>query len=368
MVRTMVLEKFNAPLVERDYPETALAAGEVRVKLAASGICGSDLHMQEGKDPRTPLPIILGHEAVGHVDEIGGKKLDILGRPVEPGQLLAWDRGVTCSKCVFCTVKRQPYLCSARKVYGINVSCQESPHLVGGYAEKMHLSAGTNVLIVEEDVDPVALVAAGCSGATAAHAAEDAAVAPGGTAVVQGAGPLGLFAAAFLRERGAAEVVITDMKPGRLAQAPRFGATRVLDLTATDAKARLEAVMEASGGLGADAVVDCTGHPGAIAEGMSYCRRGGRYLPVGIAVPVGQTPVKFYEDISVRNLTVQGVWVSDTSHFHQAVKLVVGGRYPFEELASHRFALSEANQAQEAARSPEAVKVVLVPQMHEKSA
>jgi threonine dehydrogenase-like Zn-dependent dehydrogenase len=356
----MVLEEFKKPLVARDYPETPLAPGEVRVNLLASGICGSDLHMAEGRDPRTPLPIILGHEAVGRVDEVGGRKLDVLGRPLEKGQLLAWDRGVTCGKCVFCTVKRQPFLCPARKVYGINVSCKEPPHLVGGYAEKMHLSAGTNVLVVEDDVDPAALVAAGCSGATAAHAAEDAALAPGGVAVVQGAGPLGLFAAAFLRERGAAEVIVTDLKPGRLASAPSFGASRVLDIGRTSAEERLEAVRGASGGLGADAVVDCTGHPGAIAEGMGYCRRGGRYLPVGIAVPVGKTPVSFYEDVSVRNLTVQGVWVSDTSHFYQAVKLVTGGRYPFAELVSHRFPLGEANGAQEVARSQEAVKVVLV--------
>ncbi len=362
MVRAIVLEKFNQPLVERDFPETDLAPGELRVKLAASGICGSDLHMAAGHDPRTPLPIILGHEAVGHVDQVGGEKLDLLGRTVRPGQLLAWDRGVTCGKCVFCAVKRQPYLCARRQVYGINVSCKAPPHLLGGYAEKMHLSAGTNVLIIEEGIDPVALVAAGCSGATAAHAAEDAAIQPGGVAVVQGAGPLGLFAAALLRERGAAEVIVTDLKPGRLARAPRFGATRVLDLNATDEKSRLEAVMEASGGLGADAVIDCTGHPGAIGEGMSYCRRGGRYLPVGVAVPVGETPVKFYEDVSVRNLTVQGVWVSDTSHFHQAVKLVTGGRYPFDELVSHRFPLSQANAASKAAASPEAVKVVLVPE------
>jgi threonine dehydrogenase-like Zn-dependent dehydrogenase len=357
----MVLEKFNEPLVRRDFPETELADGEVRVRLAASGICGSDLHMAGGHDPRTPLPIILGHEAVGHVEEVGGDKKDILGRTVEPGRLIAWDRGVTCSRCVFCTVKRQPYLCSSRKVYGINVSCAEPPHLVGGYAEKMHLSSGTNVLLIDDAVDPVALVAAGCSGATAAHAVEEARIRSGGVAVVQGAGPLGLFAAAFLRERGAAEVIVTDLKPGRLKSAPSFGATRVLDIGKTSAEERLDAVREASGGLGADAVVDCTGHPGAIAEGMSYCRRGGRYLPVGVAVPVGETQVSFYEHVSVRNLTVQGVWVSDTSHFYQAVRLVTGGRYPFAELVSHRFPLAEANAAQEAARSPEAVKVVLVP-------
>jgi threonine dehydrogenase-like Zn-dependent dehydrogenase len=269
---------------------------------------------------------------------------------------------VTCSRCAFCTIKRQPYLCSARKVYGINVSSKDAPHLLGGYAGKMHLSTKTNVLVVDDDVDPVSLVAAGCSGATAAHAVEEAGMMPGGVAVVQGAGPLGLFVAAFLRERGAAEVIVTDLKPGRLASAPRFGATQVLDLGAVDEKARREAVLAASGGLGADAVVDCTGHPGAIREGMSYCRRGGRYLPVGVAVPLGQTPVSFYEDVSVRNLTVQGVWVSDTSHFYQAVRLVTAGKYPFAELVSHRFGLSQANQAQEAARTPEAVKVVLVPE------
>jgi threonine dehydrogenase-like Zn-dependent dehydrogenase len=362
VVRAMVLEKFGASLVERDYPQTPLADGEVRVTIAASGICGSDLHMAAGKDPRIPLPIILGHEAVGYVEEIGGEKLDVNGRRLEPGQLLAWDRGVTCGKCVFCVVKRQSYLCTNRKVYGINMSCAEAPHLVGGYAEKMHLSAGTNVLVIEGDVDPVALVAAGCSGATAAHAVEESGIQPGGSAVVQGAGPLGLFCAAMLREKGAAQVVITNRRPGRLEAAPLFGVTRTLCLSQTGEQEQAELIAEASGGLGPDVVINTTGNPQSIRTGIGYCRRGGTYVEVGVAVPVGETPVSFYEEVALKNLRIQGVWVSDTSHFCRAVGLVTGGRYPFEKLVSHRFPLSQANQAQAAAGSPESVKVVLVPE------
>ena len=142
-----VLEAFNAPLVWREFEVLPPSPGGLTVKIEAAGICGSDLHMWEGKDPRTPLPIILGHEAVGRVMASGGEKRDITGRIVREGDLIAWDRGVTCGECYYCVARKEPYLCSNRRVYGINLSCAEPPYLLGGYAEMIQLLPRTNVLV-----------------------------------------------------------------------------------------------------------------------------------------------------------------------------------------------------------------------------
>ncbi|MHC4251588.1 MAG: alcohol dehydrogenase catalytic domain-containing protein, partial [Planctomycetota bacterium] len=109
--KAMVLEEFNAPLVEREIEVPALSAGEVLVRITASGVCGSDVHMHKGQDPRTPIPMILGHESVGVVEETSGEVAAVDGTVVTKGMQVAWDRGVYCGRCPYCTVKRQQYLC-----------------------------------------------------------------------------------------------------------------------------------------------------------------------------------------------------------------------------------------------------------------
>ena len=223
MARAAVLESFDSPLALREFPEPSPDGGRAVVEVLAAGVCGSDHHMWKGKDPRTPLPIILGHEGTGRLVAPEGLK-DVRGREIRPGDLLIWDRGVTCGKCVFCTVKRQSFLCPERKVYGINMSCAEPPHLLGCYAERLSLLPGTRLLRLPGGADLPALVSASCSGATAAHAMEGA-VEPNDVVVVIGAGPLGAWCSAFAREGGAREVVVTDVRDSRLALARSFGAT-----------------------------------------------------------------------------------------------------------------------------------------------
>ena len=134
VAHAMVLKAFNTALQVEEFPLPELKPGEVLVRITAAGVCGSDVHMLRGHDPRTPLPIILGHEAVGVVAGTGGRRHDINGDEVQPGDLIGWDRGVVCDDCFFCAVRKQPYLCPNRRVYGISISSKEPPHLKGGYA------------------------------------------------------------------------------------------------------------------------------------------------------------------------------------------------------------------------------------------
>ena len=237
-VTAAVLEKFNKPLVLREFDAVPLQEGEVLVRVQAAGVCGSDVHIGEGNDPRVPLPIILGHEGVGRIEDIGPdagqdkncQKKDLLGRPLNKGDLVIWDRGLTCGNCYFCTIKKEPYLCPERRVYGISLTSSRPPHLLGCYSEYIHLLSGTKLIKIEKEIDPAVLVAAACSGATAAHALELSCLKEGDTVVIQGPGPLGIFAVAMAREYGAADIIVIGSSAGRkrLKICQEFGATAIL--------------------------------------------------------------------------------------------------------------------------------------------
>lgn len=360
MPHAWVVESFGG-MEWRELPEAGVGSGEVRLRVKAAGICGSDRHIIEGHDPRVPVPVIPGHEGIGEVLEMDGEAKDVLGRDIRPGMLVAYDRGVTCGRCYFCRVARTPFLCTSRKVYGINVSSAEPPHLRGNYAEQIVLFAGTALYILPEGADAAAYVSASCSGATAAHAVEEAAVSTGETLVVLGCGPLGVWAAALAGSSGAGRIIGTDIRAGRLELAKCFGVDVVLDAAHTNVDERVEEVRRLTAGLGADCVIDTSGITGTFAEGLKYLRRGGRYVNVGVAVLVDEAAFNLYE-MNIRNLTLKGVWVSDTRHFVQAVQAVEAGRFPFERLVTHRIPLAQAPEGLKIMwGEPEALKVVLTP-------
>ena len=361
--RAAVLAKFNEPLEIREYPLLPLAEGEVRVRLEAAGVCGSDVHMWLGRDPRCPLPMILGHEGVGRIHEVAGEKVDVFGRPLRPGDRVMWERGIMCGKCYMCVVKKQPALCLTRQTYGISLGCTDPPHFRGCYGEYLHLKAGCHFIVIDGDVDPAVLVQASCSGATSAHAVEEAHIELGDTVVIQGAGPVGLSVLAFSQHLGATQTVVLDMShsKGRLEIAKAFGATHSLIVDETTLEERIEFIKDHTGGIGADVVFECTGHPAAFAEGIKHLAPLGRYVTPGVATPEGEVKLRIFEELNRKNARIHGVWVSDTSHLMQAIRMVRAGGFPFERLIDHRCGLDEATQALELMRDRKIMKAVLLP-------
>jgi len=362
-VRAAVLSKFNEPLEMREFSTTPLAPGEVLVKIAAAGICGSDVHMWRAKDPRTPVPIILGHEGVGTVAEIGGTKTDLFGRELKEGDLVLWERGIMCGRCYACVILKRPALCATRKTYGISVSCEEPPHLQGCYAEHLHVGANQNFIRIDKKIDPAVLVPATCSGATAAHTIEQSGIRPGDNIVVIGPGPLGLFVMAMARNRGASMIIVmgTAADEGRLELCKEFGANLTMVVDKIKLADRVAEVKKLTWGVGANVVIECTGVRKAAEEALHFAAPGGTVMIPGIATPVGHAPVSLYEHLARWNIRLQGVWVSDTSHLRQAAKLVLAKKFPFEKIITHRFKLEEATEALKTVERREAMKAVLVP-------
>lgn len=357
--KAMVLTEFKKPLVLEEIEIPALSEGEILIRLEASGICGSDVHMWQGEDPRTPLPIILGHEGIGRVAAMNGSHQTVEGDPVKEGDRILWNRGVSCGRCYACKILLMPWLCENRKVYGINRSRLEKPHLNGCYSEYLILSPGTDLFLVKENVDPAVLVSASCSGATAANAFDAAKINPGDTVVVQGPGPLGVFSVAYAKKMGAKNIAVIGGSPQRLELCKEFGATHLINRHEKNAKERLEEVRALTHGRGADIVLEAAGSRGAAQECLNLARNGGLCLMTGYAQPVGSEEIDFYSQVVRKHLTIQGVWVSDTRHTRQSMELVLSQPNLFAKLISHRFKLVEANDALEVMQKREALKAVL---------
>lgn len=360
--QAMVLKRFNEPLEMKRFTVPVLKRGEVLVKVLVAGVCGSDVYMSEGLDARLKLPMILGHEGVGEVVEISGEKTYVDdGSPVQVGDKVLWSRGVTCGHCYFCKIKNEPSLCLNRWVWGIHLSCADPPYLTGNYAQYLPLNRNADLFRLAPGADLEAFAAASCSGGTTAHAVDLAAIEPGDKVLVQGPGPVGIYAVAFAHALGASEIFVTGGTPQRLLICKTFGASTVMDRHQTTGAERKEIVLEKTHGMGVDVAFEMAGTPDALRECISLTRIGGACVTAGFGEPHGSIEVDCFHDIGRKNLRLQGVWVSDVRHTHMSLKLTERRIEDFKRLVTHRFPLANANEALGVMKSKEAVKAVILP-------
>jgi D-arabinose 1-dehydrogenase-like Zn-dependent alcohol dehydrogenase len=360
--KAMVIEQFSQPMALREVPIPDPGEGEALVKITASGVCGSDVHIWNGEDIRTKIPMIPGHEGVGELIASGGPLHDVNGREVKPGDTMTWERGLACGACYFCVVMRDPALCQNRRTYGIHIPLSDPPHLNGCYATHIMLRRGTKLMGLQDyDIDPAVLVPACCSGATTAHAFDIKRPQQGDTAVIQGPGPLGIFAVDLAKRSGAANIVVIGRESARTEICRDLGATHILDRKVLSQEDRLAKIRELTNGRGADWVYECAGQNAAVSEALTLARRGGAVLTAGIAVPTGEIPVDWFRIVNLKNLHIQGVWLSDTPHLRQSLGLVCENPKIYEKLITHRYPLDQANEALQAVGRGETVKAVLIP-------
>lgn len=359
-----VMTAFNAPLALREFPlPRELRPGETIVRIELSGICGTDIHLQKGQ-LAIPLPLILGHEAAGRIAALGASdQLDWLGRPLRVGDRVAFTVGRTCGRCRYCRVHRLPSRCQKRTAYGVNLSCEHSPHLLGGYSQYHFLHADTAIFRLPDDLPSEAVVGAGCALVTCVHGFERLALQWGESVLVQGSGPVGLASVALAAEAGASQIIVIGGPRDRLERCKRFGATLTIDIDEVpDPAERRKRVLAATEGIGADAVVECVGMPQAVAEGWELARDGGRYLVLGHYGDAGATLLNPHV-ITRKELTVMGTWGSEPQHWTKALELLRTrrDRYPFHELITHRFGLAQVNEALTAVSNWQTGKAVILP-------
>ncbi|MFC5720649.1 zinc-binding dehydrogenase [Streptomyces gamaensis] len=358
--RAVVLEQFNEPLQLREFTVPAAPAGGMTVACRYGGVCGTDLHLRSGHLP-VPVPLVLGHEGLGVVAELGeGLEHDATGAPLRVGDTVMWASSIACGVCVPCRQHREPTLCENRRTYGVNRSTGQEP-LSGAWADHIVLQPGTTVVRLDAGVDELAAMSLACAGPTVVHALyERRPVRLGETVVVQGSGPVGLAAAALARLAGAAKVIVVGGPAGRLDLARAAGIGDVhIDITADGPEQAAAAVREATGGTGADLVIECAGVPAAVAQGLYLARRGGTYLIIGQYTDAGDTSLNPHQ-IVYRQLDVIGSWAFTGAHVVEYVKLLpaLTARFDLASLVT-AFPLERHAEALDAVADGAVMKAVL---------
>ncbi|HET6428237.1 MAG TPA: zinc-binding dehydrogenase [Phycisphaerae bacterium] len=362
MSRAAVIPAPNAPVEVREVPLPELEDGAALLRMEFSEVCGTDLHLQQGLLAETPYPLIPGHANVGVIEAVRGAVADVAGRAIECGQRVTFlDVHGTCGACWFCLVAKASTRCPSRKVYGITYGAEEG--LLGGWSEYVHLRPGVRIIPLPEGLRAETVIGGGCGLPTAFHAVDRSDIHMAETVLVQGTGPVGLSCIAFARLRGAAAVIAIGAPQRRLDAARRMGADLVLDLDATTAAQRRDAVLAATEGRGADTAIEASGSPAAVPEGLDLVRDGGTYTVVGQYTDHGAVPINPHLQINKKHVDIRGVWGIDYSHLHRAIVMQqrYNDRVGWERLITHRFDLDHANEALEAVRSGEAIKAVICP-------
>lgn len=361
-VRAAVMTAPEAPIEVRDLPDPELLPGSVLLETLASEVCGTDVHLWHGRLAGVPYPIVPGHVSVGRVAELRGVEADALGAPLSVGDPVTfYDVHETCGDCYHCLVAMQPNRCPRRRVYGITYSADEGP--LGGWAEAIHLLPGVRILRLPDGLEPDDVIGGGCGLFTGFAAVERADIAMGDTVLVQGAGPVGLAAAAFAALRGAAAVLVVGAPRARLDLALRLGADAAVALDVTDAAERADWVAGRTGGRGVDVAIEATGNPAAVPEGLRLVRDGGTYVVAGHYTDAGEVALNPHTAINRRHVDLRGQWGTDFRHVARALALLARHRerLPFRDVIGRRYGLDGAQQALEDVAGLRVTKAVIAP-------
>jgi L-iditol 2-dehydrogenase len=324
-------------LEERPVPEPG--PGQVLVEVTAVGVCGSDVHyFTEGRigDFVVEAPLVLGHEAAGVVRALGPATT---GR-LQPGQRVAMEPGVPCRKCQDCRAGRYN-LCPDVRFFA-------TPPVDGAFTRYVAHDEDFCYPLPDTLSDDAGALLEPLS--VAVWAARKAKLKPGDRVIVTGAGPIGLLNASVARAAGAAEVIVTDIEPGRLELARKMGATSTLDASTAG---------EALRDLGADALVECSGAPAALEAGLHGLRGGARAVVVGMSAE-GRAPI-LLSHLQSREIELTGTF-RYANTYQAALALAASGSINLDAIVSAHFSLAEVADALLASRrDPLVVKPVVLP-------
>ncbi len=354
------------PFELRTYPLPEPGPGEILARVKLANVCGSDLHMWRGElnleRLKVPMPAVLGHEAVGVVEALGpGVKADAAGEPLRPGDRISWRYFMPCGTCRACEAGVTRACQENHRFISRGRSAEEPPHFFGAFATHHVVPPGQAVFRVPPEVPDANAAAANCALAEVIQGLREIRVQPRDTVVIQGAGGLGMHAAAVASEMRASRIVVLDTVAERLELAGAFGATACIDVEGMEWRDRVKAVNEATNGWGADVVCEFVGHASAMREGLMMLAPAGRYLSVGTV----HTGTSFELDpahLTLLNRSIHGLVYYEPWALREAVAFLARTRhrFPWDRLGAARYPLSEIDRAFEDANARRVPRAALV--------
>jgi L-iditol 2-dehydrogenase len=347
-MQALVLTEYGH-LEMKDRPAPVPGDGEVLIRVAACGICGSDVHGYDGSSGRRIPPLIMGHEAAGTMVSAGtGVKR------FQPGDRVTFDSTICCGACDYCT-RGEINLCDRRQVVG--VSCGEYRR-DGAFAE--YIVVPERIVYSIPDTLSFAEAAMLEPVSVALHAVAVSRLRGGETALVIGAGMIGLLTLQAACAAGCSPVFVSDIDPTRLELARSMGATEIISLTGA---ALLHEIVRLTDGLGVDIAFEAVGRDETVNAAIDATRKGGTVTLIGNVTPEVKLPL---QKVVSRELRLQGSAAS-AGEYPQAIEYIGTGRIHVTPLITAVAALEEGPRWFERlhAREPNLMKIVLAPGLGE---
>ena len=317
--------------------------GQVLVKVCACGVCGTDVHIYHGGKGSADVtpPVILGHEFSGRIVRLGS---GVTG--LEEGQLITVDPNIYCGKCRPCR-QGQKQMCHHMKAVGVNMDGGFADYCLVPYAQCVTVPEGT-----DPEVAALAEPLACCL-----HGIDRAGIRPGENVLVLGGGTIGQVMLQLARLAGAAKTVLSEPVATRRELAVRLGADAAIDPIHEDLNGRLSELLSKDG---ADVVIECVGSPRTSGQAIDAAAGCGRVLLFGVPDPEAVLQTKMHP-IFQKELTIMGSFVNPDTH-SRAVALLSSGQMKLKELITHRFPVSQLEDAIRMQVSAESIKVLVKPE------
>jgi L-iditol 2-dehydrogenase len=352
-MKALLLSEYKH-LAIAELPAPSPGAGEVLIRVAACGICGSDVHGYDGSSGRRIPPIVMGHEAAGVIAAVGEGVT-----AYRAGDRVTFDSTVYCGVCEFCQ-RGEVNLCDDRQVVG--VSCGDYRR-AGAFAEYVTVPERILYRLPENlsFADAAMLEAV----SVAIHAVRVAEGAGGETALVIGAGMIGLLILQAARASGCSRIFVTDVDATRIKLARSLGADAVIQGSVTDSsdESLTSRIEQLTNGRGVDVTFEAVGRPETVAAAIDCTRKGGTVALVGNITPEVAIPL---QKVVTRQIRLQGSCAS-AGEYPQAMEWIAAGKIKVAPLITAVAPLEDGPSwfARLYAREPNLMKVVLDPRARE---
>ena len=338
-MKALVKSRREPGLWLEDVPEPSVGINDVLIRVDRTGICGTDVHIYDWDrwaERTVPVPMVVGHEFVGEIIEVGSNVADF-----HPGETVSGEGHVVCGRCRNCLAGRR-HLCAHTEGVGVNRP--------GAFAEYISLPM-TNVWHHDESIDRDIAAIFDPFG-NAVHTALSFPVL-GEDVLITGAGPIGCMATAVAQHAGARFVVVTDVNPWRLRLAERMGATLAIDVrTQTIAEAAAELQLKE----GFDVGLEMSGSAEALRSMIGQMCHGGKIAMLGL--PPSEMTVD-WSTVVFNMLTIKGIYGREMYETWYKMTVMLQGGLDLSPVGTHRFDYTEFQQAIETMKSGQSGKVLL---------